>query len=176
MENQLVSSLARGGVRQGDPLSPLLFCIAEDVLSRGITHLVNSGMFLPMSSPRGFATPSHLLYADDTLVLCRGTKKNVDALMSLLCFYSTASGQHLSTQKCKFFAGCLPSSRVSAISSFLGFNAGHMPFMYLGVPIFKGKPRKCHLQPTTDKVITKLASGKGALCLLWVEFNLLNQW
>lgn len=49
------------GVRQGDPLSPLLFCLAEDVLSRGISLLVKEGKLNSMSGPRGFKTPSHVL-------------------------------------------------------------------------------------------------------------------
>lgn len=32
------------GARQGDLLSPLLFCLAENVLSRGITSLMQSGI------------------------------------------------------------------------------------------------------------------------------------
>lgn len=41
------------GVRQDDPLSLLLLCIAVDVLSRAITKLVHSGSSLPMAGPRG---------------------------------------------------------------------------------------------------------------------------
>jgi hypothetical protein len=34
---------------------------------------------------------------------------------------------------------------------------------YLGVPIFKGKPKKIHLQPIADRVQSKLANWKASL-------------
>ncbi|KAL6135028.1 hypothetical protein ACLB2K_067256 [Fragaria x ananassa] len=53
------------GVRQGDPLSPLIFCLAEEVLSRGIDNLVITGQVHTISSPRAVPIPSHVLFADD---------------------------------------------------------------------------------------------------------------
>lgn len=38
-----------------------------------------------------------------------------------------------------------------------------MPFVYLGVLIFKGKPCKVHLQPIVDKIKAKLATWKGTM-------------
>jgi hypothetical protein len=38
-----------------------------------------------------------------------------------------------------------------------------MPFNYLGVPIFKGKPKACHLQPIADKIKLKLSAWKASL-------------
>lgn len=151
------------GVRQGDPLSPLLFCLAEDVLSRGISNLMDNNRLLPMSGPRGCHTPSHVLYTDDIMIFCRGTKQNMINLKSLFQAYGDASGQHISVEKCKFYSGNITSHRVAIISSVLGFSAGQVPFTYLGVPIFIGKPRKGHLQPIVDKIKCKLASWKGSL-------------
>lgn len=92
------------GVRQGDPLSPLLFCLAEEVLSGGISALVDSGKLVPMSSSRGFQTPSHVMYVDDILVLYKGTKSNLRNLMNLFHWYGECSGQLLSIEKCKKFS------------------------------------------------------------------------
>jgi len=44
-------------VRQGDPLSPLPFCLAEEVLNRGISKLVNDKKILHMASPQGYLSP-----------------------------------------------------------------------------------------------------------------------
>jgi len=44
-----------------------------------------------------------------------------------------------------------------------GFKIGSLTFTYLGVPIFKGKPKKSYFQPIADKVKIKLAARKASL-------------
>ncbi|KAF1883223.1 hypothetical protein Lal_00030326 [Lupinus albus] len=48
------------GVRQGDPLSPLLFCLVEDVFSRGLSKLASEGKLSPITGPSGLPTETHL--------------------------------------------------------------------------------------------------------------------
>lgn len=115
-----------------------------------------------MTSPRDHATPSHILYADDIMVFCRGTKSNLRNLMLLLKDYGQASGQLLSLEKCRFYAGSMSSRRVTELSSFRGFPSGSLPFTYLGVPFFKGKPKLVYLQPIFDKIKCKLSNWKGS--------------
>ena len=63
------------GVRQGDPLSRLLFVIVEDFLNRYISLLVNSRAISAMSASRGLSFPSHLFFLQTTFLLfVRGLK------------------------------------------------------------------------------------------------------
>ncbi|KAE9602007.1 putative RNA-directed DNA polymerase [Lupinus albus] len=148
------------GVRQGDPLSPLFFCLAEDVFSRGLSKLVSERRLIPIDGPCGIQTPTHVLYADDILIFCKGLKVNLLALNSLTQEYAQASGQLVNLVKCKFYTCSASDRKISNLSATLGFHAGSLPFTYLGVPLFKGKPRRLHLQPISDRIVAKLATWK----------------
>jgi hypothetical protein len=93
------------GVRQGDPLSPLLFCIAEEVLSRAIFLAATLGRISPMNYCRGLSIPTHILYADDIMIFCKATKVNVRRILDIFSKYGEASGQLVNRNKSKYYAG-----------------------------------------------------------------------
>jgi len=100
------------GVRQGDPLSPLLFVLAEEVLSRSLEMERISNNLPPMSYCRGMSLPTHILYADDVFICGVGSKKNIHCLLRVFQFYFDASGQFVNFEKSKSFTvGVSPNSQ-----------------------------------------------------------------
>ncbi|MCH88157.1 RNA-directed DNA polymerase (Reverse transcriptase), partial [Trifolium medium] len=73
------------------------------------------------------------------------------------------SVQAINPQKSTIFVGSISNARLQSIANSLGFSIGTLPFIYLGVPIFKGKPKAIYFQPLVDKIKTKLASWKASL-------------
>lgn len=151
------------GVRQGDPLSPLLFCSAEEVLSRGILKLVDDGKVELIKASRDTQIPSHCFYADDLMVYCKGKLYSLEALKDLFTRYASCSGQVINLGKSFIFSGGVSNNMLSTMVNLLGFNIGSLSFTYLGAPIFKGKPNTIHFQPIADKIKLKLASWKAYL-------------
>jgi len=151
------------GVRQGDPLPPLLFCLAEEALSRGISKLVTDGEVDLISSSRGTKVPSHCFYVDDLMVFCKGKVSNLVALKNLFTRYANSSRQVINASKSFFFDGGVNQNRIDHIINVIGFNVGTLPFNYLGTPIFIGKPKVSHFQSIADKVKNKLATWKASL-------------
>jgi len=71
------------GVRQRDPLSPLLFYFAEEVLSRALSTVAAESRITPMTYCRGVSFPTHILYADDVMIFCTGTKRNIRGRLNI---------------------------------------------------------------------------------------------
>jgi hypothetical protein len=73
------------GVRQGDPLSPLLFVLVIGAFSKMMNATVErdlmSGFSVGSQHSEGMVV-SHLLFADDTLIFC---EPNVEQLCNLRC-------------------------------------------------------------------------------------------
>lgn len=53
---------------------------------------------------------------------------------------------------------------------FVGYNL----FLYLGIPIFKGRPKTIHFQPMVDKIKINLAAWKASLLTFASRLKLLK--
>jgi hypothetical protein len=103
--------------------------------------------------PKHTHIPSHILYVDDV-------KAYLLTLLFLLVFfaiYAQISSQIINHYKSTIFVGSISHCRLSSIANSIGFSIGRLPFIYLGMPIFKGKPKAFHLQSVVDKIKLKLA-------------------
>ncbi|XP_057801234.1 uncharacterized protein LOC131016514 [Salvia miltiorrhiza] len=150
------------GIRQGDPLSPILFGITEDVLSALFKNCVASGHLDPMRMNRQTSFATHLLYADDILVFGRATEANARTILHILNFYGSLFGQICSMEKSHiFFGDKVQNSLRRSIKGILKFRRGTLPFVYLGVPIFAGAIKAIYLRAIHDRILLKFARWKG---------------
>lgn len=143
-------------------------------MSRAIAIASSNGSIHPLSYCRSMTIPSHILYADDILIFCAGTKKNIRCLLNIFNRYSAASGQVINFEKSKMYTGAMTPARRMMLAHFSGFSAGSLPFQYLGCPIFKGRPKCIHFQYLVDRIKTKLATWKGALLTIMGRVQLVK--
>lgn len=80
------------GLRQGDPLSPSLFILAADALSRSVNNLLTMEGFKPYRMPSSCLRITHLAFADDVILLCSGDIRSLQMLYDCLGKYQKASG------------------------------------------------------------------------------------
>jgi hypothetical protein len=85
------------GIRQGDPLSPLLFVFVMEALSRMLSAGINDGLFEGFKV--GNVTVSHLLFADDTLIFCKDSPDQLAYLRGIFLLFEAASGLKVNLAK-----------------------------------------------------------------------------
>lgn len=124
MGEWLVILPTRGGrgVWQGNPLSPLLFCLTEEVLSRALNSLVSNYLLVPMFGPKGLLLPSHVYFAYDIMFFFffALVRRKLFKIWWVSLHLIKASGQIVSVAKCRFFHDGLPQARLRCIHQILG--------------------------------------------------------
>lgn len=97
------------------------------------------------------------------MVFCRGNKASVVVLITIFSIYAKASGHVVNPKNSTIYAGSISHSRLNHLSSLLGFKVRSLPFNYVGVPIFNGKPRASYLIHIIVKIKAKLSNWKASL-------------
>ena len=130
------------GLRQGDPLSPLLFLLIMEVLSRILKKTEDCGLL------RGFhAGPSnsigvrisHLLFADDTILFFDASRDQLLSIRLALTCFQAFTGLKVNAGKSEI----VPVGEVGnldALATILRCRMGSLPLKYLGMPL--GTPYK----------------------------------
>ncbi|XP_074277721.1 uncharacterized protein LOC141601346 [Silene latifolia] len=106
------------GLRQGDPLSPLLFTICMDYLSRilNVVGQQDDFRFHPMC---GHLRLNHLLFADDLLLFSKGTDTSIMWLLRDYATFSAASGLSLNKEKTEiYFNGVQPQTMEAILPAY----------------------------------------------------------
>ncbi|XP_074288257.1 putative mitochondrial protein AtMg01250 [Silene latifolia] len=122
------------GLRQGDPLSPLLFVLSMEVLSRHLRQL--EFKFHPKCAKVGL---SHLLFADDLLIFSRGDPVSVQTAINGVAQFDTWSGLKANAQKSCIYFGGVTQQITEAILQATQFTQGTFPIRYLGTPLHSSR-------------------------------------
>ena len=130
------------GLRQGDPLSPYLFLLCAEALSSLLQREENNGNLVGVRVCRDAPQISHLLFADDSLILMSADGTNADCLRNILDAYCESSGQLVSDAKSSiYFSPNLAVEEKVAICQNLRIFTEAMNDRYLGLPVMVGADR-----------------------------------
>ena len=149
------------GLRQGDPMSPLLFLLAIDPLHHILDKVTRQGKLQPLRA--NTATLRASLYADDAAVFIKPIKEDVHYFSSVLDAFGEVTG--LVTNCNKSLVAPIRCAGLDLEDILQHFPAKLTPFpmTYLGLPLSVSRLKAIHFLPLKDKVARKLAPWIGHL-------------
>ena len=127
------------GLRQGDPVSPMLFTLVIDVLNSMLLRAVELGLLHRLTTRH--AASSISLYADDVVLFIKPTLADLSFVVEALSIFGEASGLKVNFQKYNLLPINLSNQDTQSMANLLGCAVGTFPFTYLGAPLSFNKPR-----------------------------------
>ncbi|CAL1399381.1 unnamed protein product [Linum trigynum] len=149
------------GLRQGDPLSPLLFVLCTEgfaaILRKAITDKRLGGVKVAPQAPR----ISHLFFADDSYLFLRGTLQECENLIDVLNEYEELSGQRVNLDKSAVcFSKNIASTDQEFLAAILGVGAVGVQDKYLGLPTLIARSKMDTFRYLEEKLLAKLQGWK----------------
>jgi hypothetical protein len=144
------------GVRQGDPLSPLLFVLAADLLQYIINRAASEGNLQhPLSDSFDGYFPI-VQYADDTLLFLPVEESQILYLKQVLHQFASSTGLKVNFSKSFLVPINVSDDRASSLVASFECQVGSMPFTYLGLPLGTTRPSVQDFLPLISRIERRL--------------------
>lgn len=143
------------GVKQGDPISPLLFVLTADLLQSMINKAHDMGI-LSKPIPRPDTKFPIIQYADDTLIIMKACQKEIFSLKGILQSFASSTGLRINFHKSCMIPINVPEEKTEILAGTFGCNIGSLPFTYLGLPVGTTRPKIIDFVPLIDRVERRL--------------------
>lgn len=148
------------GLRQGDSISPFLFIIGSEVLSRLIIREECKGNNRGIKLSRNGPSVSHLLFADDSIIFSKATQRDTRAIQNELDIYENCSCQKRNKRKPNaFFSNNFRGQGIQSIVSFLNLKCSPST-KYPGLPIYLQRSKKKSFEDIRDNIWKKITGWK----------------
>jgi hypothetical protein len=155
------SIVHRRGLRQGDPLSPMLFILVMDVLNSLIKYTTMKELLQPIAIHQARHRVS--FYADDAVVFLRPHRTDLRTIRHLLDIFGHASGLRTNLSKSSVSPIHCSEEELALTANVLSCSIKEFPCTYLGLPLSVRKPTKEMLMPLVDKIADYLPGWKASL-------------
>ena len=154
------------GIKQGDPLSPYLFLFCAEGLSAMIRKAEEARNLQGILSGDGGVHLSHLLFADNSFIVCQATMEKCQRLLAILKQYEVASGQAVNKQKTiLFFSRNTRTNVKQNIQNMMGARIMDDCEKYLGLPMASGKSKVNTFKDLQEKITRKVMGWKKKIYL-----------
>lgn len=160
------------GLRQGCPLSPLLFIIAVEGLAQIIKLAKVKNLFSGVSGQNWEA--SLIQFTDDSLIFIFGDPSQVLNIKHVLRWFQLLSGLKINYSKSSLFKFNISQDSTNNIASLFSCKSSSLLFKYLDIPL-GANPRKSSIwKLVIDKINYKLAGWKGKLLSIVERLTLIK--
>lgn len=153
--------LCSRGIRQGDPISPYIFIICIERLSKEIDKAVFNKVWVPISISTSGPIFPYLFSDDDPTLFFTAITHSCNAILGTLNNIYRASSEKLNNIKSKtVFSNNATSSTISTCATNMNIQASDTFEKYLGFPIFHSMPKHRELQYIINNMQTRLNDWK----------------
>ena len=155
------------GLRQGDPLSPYLFILCQEVLSRIIDRKHMIGNIKGVKMNMGGPDFTHVMFADDLMLFSKASSNEVLSLNSCLEKYCHWSGQLINRSKSGIiFSKLVHLNQKRRLKNILQMKKVPKNAKYLGGPLFSSRSRSKDFMYLQENLEARLTGWKSK-CLSW---------